>query len=93
MKTLKFASEINWPLDEDVEESDDEEDDFNKDELELGDLECLDELLEELEPVICEMLGEDLLALLLLLDEECLELLPLDECLLELELPELDLWW
>ena len=91
MKTLKFASEINWPLDEDVEESDDEEDDFNKDELELGDLECLDELLEELEPVICEMLGEDLLALLLLLDEECLELLPLDECLLEL--PELDLWW
>ena len=90
MKTLKFASEINWPLDEDVEESDDEEDDFNKDELELGDLECLDELLEELEPVICEMLGEDLLALLLELDE-CLELLPLDECLLEL--PELDLWW
>ena len=74
-----------------MEESDDEEDDFNKDELELGDLECFDELLEELEPVICEMLGEDLLALLLLLDDECLLLLPLDECLLELELPELDL--
>ena len=70
-------------------ESDEEEDDFNRDELDEGDLECLDELL-ELEPVICEMLGEDLLALLLLLDE-CLLLLPLDECLLELELPELDL--
>lgn len=70
-------------------ESDVEEDDFNRDELDEGDLECLDELL-ELEPVICEMLGEDLLALLLLLDE-CLLLLPLDECLLELELPELDL--
>lgn len=69
-------------------ESDEEEDDFNRDELDEGDLECLDELL-ELEPVICEMLGEDLLALLLLLDE-CLLLLPLDECLL-LELPELDL--
>lgn len=68
-------------------ESDVEEDDFNRDELDEGDLECLDELL-ELEPVICEMLGEDLLALLLLLDE-CLLLLPLDECLLEL--PELDL--
>jgi len=76
--------------DEEVEpESDVEEDDFNRDELDEGDLECLDELL-ELEPVICEMLGEDLLALLLLLDE-CLLLLPLDECLLELELPELDL--
>lgn len=71
-----------------MEESDEEEDDFNRDELDEGDLECLDELL-ELEPVICEMLGEDLLALLL--DDECLELLPLDECLLELELPELDL--
>ena len=70
-------------------ESDVEEDDFNRDELDEGDLECLDELL-ELEPVICEMLGEDLLALLLLLDE-CLLLLPLDECLLALELPELDL--
>ena len=70
-------------------DSDVEEDDFNRDELDEGDLECLDELL-ELEPVICEMLGEDLLALLLLLDE-CLLLLPLDECLLELELPELDL--
>ena len=69
-------------------ESDEEEDDFNRDELDEGDLECLDELL-ELEPVICEMLGEDLLALLLELDE-CLLLLPLDECLL-LELPELDL--
>jgi len=68
-------------------ESDEEEDDFNRDELDEGDLECLEELLEELEPVICEMLGDDLLALLLLL--ECL-LLPLDECLL-LELPELDL--
>ena len=68
-------------------ESDEEEDDFNRDELDDGDLECLDELL-ELEPVICEMLGEDLLALLL--DDECLLLLPLDECLL-LELPELDL--
>ena len=67
-------------------ESDEEEDDFNRDELDEGDLECLDELL-ELEPVICEMLGEDLLALLL---DECLLLLPLDECLL-LELPELDL--
>ena len=71
-----------------MDESDEEEDDFNRDELDEGDLECFDELLEELEPVICEMLGEDLLALLLLLDE-CL-LLPLDECLL-LELPELDL--
>jgi len=73
--------------DEEAEESDEEEDDFNRDELDDGDLECLLELL-ELEPIICEMLGDDLLALLLLL--ECLLLLPLDECL-EPELPELDL--
>jgi len=71
-------------LDELLEESDEDDEDFNRDD-DIGDFpECLLEL-----PIICEMLGEDLLALLLLLLEECLlddELL-LDECLLlELEL-------
>jgi len=68
----------------DDELDDDEElEDFNSDDE--GDLECFDdpEELDE-DPIICEMLGDDLLALL---DDEleCFDEL-LDECLDEEEL-------
>lgn len=52
-------------LDEE-EDSDEDEDDFNRDDDEEGDLECFPD---PDDPIICEILGEDLLALLEELDE------------------------
>ena len=71
-------------LEDELLEDDDE--DFNSDEE--GDLECFDP--DEDDPIIWEMLGDDLLALLEDELDECFELL--DECLDE-ELELLDLWW
>ena len=66
------------------DELEDDDDDFNNDDE--GDLECFDPDDDPDDPIICEMLGDDLLALLDDELDECFELL--DVCLLD-ELPEL----